>query len=57
MQFSNHGGRREGAGRPKVDAPKSKTFGVRLTPKEIERVKQKGGSKWVRDLILANLDK
>ena len=57
MTSSNHGGRRDGAGRPKVDAPKTKTFGVRLTPEEIERVKQKGGSKWVRDLILANLGK
>lgn len=43
-----HGGAREGAGRPALG---TKTVGIRLTPEEHEALKKVGGSEFVREQL------
>ena len=46
------GGKREGAGRPKVDELK-KVYSVRFYPSDVEKIKAKYGSlqKWLNSLM------
>jgi len=48
-----HGGAREGAGRPKSDTKpdKKESVTIRLTPDQREKLQVLGGGKWVRQMI------
>lgn len=45
-----HGGRRDGAGRPRLKAPTVRVL-VSLTEEERDKFKTLGGSKWLKKLL------
>ena len=47
---SGHGGRRDGAGRPRLKTPTFRVL-VRLTEEEREKFKTLGGGKWLKKLL------
>lgn len=59
MEKGKHGGKREGAGRKKgpvkTQSEKSLSRNLSFTDSEWEKVKAKGGSKWIRSLLTISL--
>ncbi len=50
---SAHGGRRDGAGRPRLKTPTVRVL-VSLTEEERDKFKALGGSKWLKKLLSKN---
>lgn len=47
-----HGGKRPGAGRPRIDADaRSVTTSISLTPEQRDKLGRLGGSPWIRERI------
>ena len=52
MTEKKRGGAREGAGRPKGEAkPDKKAITIRLSPEQIDKLRNIGGAKWIREKI------
>lgn len=50
---SGHGGRRDGAGRPRLKTPTVRVM-VSLTEEERDKFKMLGGAKWLKKLLSKN---
>lgn len=51
-EFMPHGGLRKGAGRRPASEPPKVVLAVRIPPDLREWIEEKGGSDWVRELLL-----
>lgn len=47
-----HGGKRPGAGRPRVENPKTEVFSVAVTAEELELLRNTDARKWARDALV-----
>ena len=49
---NGHGGARPGAGRPRVEDPRNKTFALAVTEDELAELRDASAGEWARDVLL-----
>ena len=53
----SHGGKREGAGRPKDPNARDQVLCLRLTKSEMKKIRLAGPTSWARTILLAAADR